>query len=387
MNPSPSLRVLHVHSGNLYGGVEVFFNTMMRTRAAAPEIEHHFALCFDKKIAGELRTMGLPVHILAPVRVSRPWTVLKARRALKSLLRNIKFDVVICHHAWAQGLFGGVVRGVPEVFWLYDPPCNAKLHWTDRLAARAVPQLTICDSKFTEGYLPRLYGKNAPAVTIYCAVEAPEFAYTPQQLADARTELGVAADQTVLIQIGRWERHKGHLEHLAGLARLKDRTDWRCWIVGGAQRPKEVELKDEVTARAAELGIADRVQILGFVPDARKLLAAADIYCQPNGAPEPFGLTFIEAMYAGKPVVTAAHGGPLETVDPSCGRLVPPGDADALAATLATLLDQPELRRSLGAAGPARAHALCDATYMHRRIYETLLMVRNNFTAGAGAHS
>ena len=57
---------------------------------------------------------------------------------------------------------------------------------------------------------------------------------------------------------------------------------------------------------------------------------AADLYCQPNAAAEPFGLTFIEAMYAGLPIVGTRLGGPAETVDASCGVLVEPGDIAGL---------------------------------------------------------
>ena len=57
---------------------------------------------------------------------------------------------------------------------------------------------------------------------------------------------------------------------------------------------------------------------------------AADIHCQPNTAPEPFGLVFVEALYAGLPVVTTALGGALEILTDACGVLVPAGDAPAL---------------------------------------------------------
>ena len=60
--------------------------------------------------------------------------------------------------------------------------------------------------------------------------------------------------------------------------------------------------------------------------DVPRLLAAADIHCQPNISPEPFGIAFIEALAAGLPVVTSAIGGAIEIVDDTCGRLVPASD-------------------------------------------------------------
>ena len=114
------------------------------------------------------------------------------------------------------------------------------------------------------------------------------------------------------------ESWKGHALHLDALAHLRDLPDWRCWIVGGAQRPHEVAYETMLRRRADTLGLAERVVFTGHRTDVARLLAAADIQCQPNTGPEPFGITFVEAMAAGLPVVTTAMGGALEIVDDSC---------------------------------------------------------------------
>ena len=79
--------------------------------------------------------------------------------------------------------------------------------------------------------------------------------------------------------------------------------------MGGAQRGHEARYLEALRAKAAKLGIGPRVNFLGQRGDIARLLAAADIYCQPNTGPEPFGITFIEGLYAGLPVVTTAMGG------------------------------------------------------------------------------
>jgi glycosyltransferase involved in cell wall biosynthesis len=91
-------------------------------------------------------------------------------------------------------------------------------------------------------------------------------------------------------------------------------------------------------------------------------MQAADVHCQPNSGPEPFGLAFVEALYASLPVITTDMGGAAEIVTRDCGVLVPPGDPAALRAALQTLVGNAGLRRALGVAGPARAAALCDPT-------------------------
>jgi glycosyltransferase involved in cell wall biosynthesis len=108
-----------------------------------------------------------------------------------------------------------------------------------------------------------------------------------------------------------------------------------------------------------EQGVGDRVRLLGARDDVRELIAASDLYCQPNLEPEPFGLSLIEAMYAGLPVVTTAAGGALEIVDDTCGELTPLGNVPAVADAIDRLAADASRRDALGAAGRHRARALC----------------------------
>jgi glycosyltransferase involved in cell wall biosynthesis len=89
-------------------------------------------------------------------------------------------------------------------------------------------------------------------------------------------------------------------------------------------------------------------------------MSAADIYCQPNTAPEPFGIAFVEALAAGLPVVTTAAGGALEVVDERCGVLLPEPSPEAVAGALQRLIDAPSLRASLAAAAPPQARRVSD---------------------------
>ena len=87
------MRVLHVHSGNLYGGVETFLLSLARFRALAPSMDMSVALTSDGRIAADLRDAGVPVTILGEARISRPFTVWRARRVLASLLQSQRPDV------------------------------------------------------------------------------------------------------------------------------------------------------------------------------------------------------------------------------------------------------------------------------------------------------
>jgi len=364
------MRVLHVSAGNLYGGVETVLVTLARGRALSHTVRHEFALCHAGRAEDELRAAGATVHRLAEVRVRWPLTVPRARRALRGLIEQRGINVVICHSAWPQAIFGPAVRaaGVASVFWLHD--VMAGRHWLERWAARALPDLAICNSRFTAATLPLIYPR-APWEVCYTPVAAPPYSSQADREA-VRAELETAADAVVVIQVSRMEEWKGHRLHLNALARLNSLPGWTCWFVGGAQRPHEARYLEGLRAEATALGIGPRVRFLGERNDISRLLAAADIHCQPNTGPEPFGITFIEALYAGLPVVTTAIGGALEIVDGSCGMLVQPGDPATLASAVGELIENCELRARLGAGGPVRAAALCDSGRQMARLDELL---------------
>src|SRR3982075_3440381 len=102
------MRLLHVYSGNLYGGIETMLLTMARERALCPAIEPVFALCFEGRLGSEIAATGVSLHRLPEVRASRPMTIRRARRQLAAVIESGRFDRVVCHASWSQALFGGV---------------------------------------------------------------------------------------------------------------------------------------------------------------------------------------------------------------------------------------------------------------------------------------
>lgn len=365
------MRLLHVYSGNLYGGIETLLVTMARMRALCPAIEPEVALCFEGRLSAELAATGVPVHHLPEVRASRPLTIRRARRALAAVIEAGRFDRVVCHAAWSQALFGGVVKRAkaPLVFWAHDVANGA--HWTERLAQRVRPDLVICNSRHTADSLSRLYD-NVPAIVLTYPIDTNAAVLTAAERAALRQELDTPADATVLIQVSRMEAWKGHAVVIEALGQLRAQSGWVWWVVGGAQRPEEAAYVAELTAAARRLGIEDRVRWLGEHQNVRRLLAAADVHCQANVAPEPFGIAYVEALAAGLPVVASRSGGAIEIVDESCGVLVSPGDSKALAAALERLIVDRPFRAKLAAGAPARARQLADPATQMLRLADAL---------------
>jgi len=134
------------------------------------------------------------------------------------------------------------------------------------------------------------------------------------------------------------------IEALAILARRPAGAPLLAAAGAGEQRPA-------LEARAAELGLADRVRFVGKVDHDRvgRWMAAGDLFVLPSLS-EGLPTVVCEAMNCGVPVVATAVDGTPEIVrDGETGILVPPGDAPALAAALARILDDPALAERMGA--------------------------------------
>jgi glycosyltransferase involved in cell wall biosynthesis len=363
------MRILHLCSGNLFGGIETLLCSLAEHDTLAPGLGRDFAVCFDGPLRRRLQAEGARVHVLGDVRFRRPLSVRRARRALATLLRDNRFDAVVCHAPWSQAMFGQTVADakVRAIFWAHGAVDGR--HWLERLASRIRPDFVIANSRYTGGTLDRLYPGVARDV-VYPPLAISEPALSAEERAEVRRGCDTAPDAVVIIQSSRMEAWKGHRIHLDALARLNDDPRWVCWMAGAPQRAQEEHYVRQLRAHAAALGIAHRLRFLGERSDIARLLAAADIHCQPNSGAEPFGIAFVEALGAGLPVVTTDLGGAREIVDARCGMLVAVGDVGQLAGSLHRLIADPMLRVTLGHGGPARARQLCDPAQQLARLNE-----------------
>lgn len=161
----------------------------------------------------------------------------------------------------------------------------------------------------------------------------------------------------LVLACGRLVPYKGY----DVLIRAAVNRKFEAWIIGeGAERPRLEQL-------ISELGVGDRVRLLGSVTDSEriKLMCLADVFVMPSVTnAETFGLSQLEAMAAGRPVVNTA----LDTAVPRVARhgmegiTVPPGDAEKLGEAIDALISDPERRRRLGLSARARAVSRYSAT-------------------------
>lgn len=363
----PAPRILHLGAGVIHGGVEAFLASLaVHSRKTDPV----FALCADARLAREARQAGREVHVLPPVRLSRPFQILRARRALAQVIGSTRPSLALIHSSWMQVLFGPVLsrNRIPTATWIHGIATSQP--WLEWLARRHRPVRIFTASHFmaeqTAGWYP-----GVPSSVVHIPVSAPAAGSPADRLA-LRRSLDTSAEDVVVVVSCRFEPWKGHEFLFQALGRLSQIPGWKLWVAGGAQEVHERRRLESLQHLAQRLGIQDRIRFLGQRNDIPAVLQAADIHCQPNTGPEPFGIAFIEALHAGIPVVSTAIGGAKEIVDGSCGILVPPSDITALSQSLGALIGDPVRRRTLGKGGRIRAMELCDPPRQVARLEEIL---------------
>jgi L-malate glycosyltransferase len=175
----------------------------------------------------------------------------------------------------------------------------------------------------------------------------------PPEGTASRAELGFSDRDVLLITIGRLIPRKAvdQLIHLVARLRL---PYVHLLVVGSGP------LAEPLAVLARELGVHRRVHFLGHVSEEEKfrLLRMSDILCSASQH-EGFGLTYLEAMACGRPVITYDHGGQGDFLeDGETGYLVRLNDRAMLEARCRALIASPEARRAIGAANLRRAGGL-----------------------------
>ena len=213
----------------------------------------------------------------------------------------------------------------------------------DRLFAGAVDHW-VSSSGYNAAQIEARYGRRVSV--IHNGVDTDRFHSVPR----SGDYAGVPDAARVVLSVGRLVGWKGLHVIVDALAGLPHDVHYLVLGEGGERA--------ELERRAAGRGVAARVHFAGRIPHAElpRWLARAEIFVQPSIGEEAFGISVVEAMACGLPVLASDNGGMKEIVIPGAtGQLLPPGDVAAWTAALARLLGDPSLRGAQGEAARRRA--------------------------------
>lgn len=365
MSDSPKLRVLHV--GKFYppymGGIETHLQNLCNELAGLVDIK--VLVSNDGPQTVEDVVDGVSV-----TRVGTKATLSAApiSPGLVSRIRREAADIVHLHHpnpiAFLAYLLSGhqgkmvvtyhsdIVRQ-KKLGAAFQPLLDRTLRWADAIIATSPNYLATS---------PVLQAHRERCHVLPYGIPVEQF--------ERRDEAAVAVlreryGSRIVISVGRLIYYKG----FDFLIRAMKDVEGTLLIIGdGALRP-------ELEALARELGIADRVHVLGEIHnrDIVPYYQASDVFALASIArSEAFGIVQLEAMACGLPVVNTSldSGVPFVSLDGQTGLTVPPGDAPELARALTSLLDDDDRRNAFGASARRRVADEFTAPVMGRRMLE-----------------
>jgi len=295
----------------------------------------------------------LPLHTSAEISPNIFWSA----RELSARLRENPADLIHAHTRVGQVLADHISRR-------FHVPYVTTWHgiYRRRIGRRLWPctgRYTIAISELVRQHLVEYF--HVPASHIRCVYNGIDAAYYALPLQDTllqqyRVRWQLPTHQPIIGGVGRLAsgKVKGFDLLLVAAALLGDQWPDLHVLVAG-EGPRRPFLEDV----AQRLGIRQRVRFVGSSEDIRIPLALMDVFVFSSRWPEAFGLTLVEAMAAGKPVVASQAGAVPEVIQHGVnGWLVPSDDPAAMAEGIARMLSDPATAERLGRHAQARVREM-----------------------------
>jgi len=359
-------RILYVHGIEAIGGAERDLIALLKT-LDRHKWEPHVVCPGTGPFRGQLHAIAVPTHALSLPPWRKPLAVLQRRSAvgrLEALVNQLDPALIHVNDIWwvphtVRAVASRASNPVPIVAHVRQEiePAKVRRYELDRVGAVIAISRQIEQSLIAGG----VSVKNVR--TVYSGIELSEKQLTHNGQA-IRQMIGLPNEAVLLGTVANLFPRKGYEVMLRALPAIVRAVPTVHYVIVGSD---DHDYADRLTKLAQELKIADRVHIVGFQDPVQPFLAALDLYVHP-ALMEGFGIAVVEAMAMGKAVVATTTGGLPEVVaQGETGLLVPPGDAESLAAAVVSLLEDKVRREQMGRNGKARAQDRfsLDASVMH----------------------
>ena len=365
------IRVLHVITDFRVGGAEQVAANLLRTSdpeqfdVAAITLRGPFGSALERTLAEG----GIPVWYMGKDKGFDPLVLARVARTMERLRPHVVHTHLhALRYAFPYMLFRRVPAMVHTVHNLAEWEIEWYGRWVHRLAFRR-GVLPVAIASEVADSIRRVYGiDDVPLIPNGVPVDAFRGPSIDRQ--GWRNREGFAPTDVLFVCVAGLRPQKNHALLVEAFHR-GPASDPRAHLLFAGSR----DLKSELERRIGASGLQERVHLLGHRSDVPETLNAADVFVLGSDY-EGNPLAVLEAMAAGKPVVSTAVGGVPELVEGGCGLLVPPRDARALSEAMKYMLESPEARKSMGEASARRAVERFDLRVMteaYEDLYEKLI--------------
>jgi glycosyltransferase involved in cell wall biosynthesis len=318
-------------------------------------------------------------HVVAPLDITSPIAVAQAARQIRRVIVEQHIDLVHSFSATASVAINlalrvrsanglGGVRVVSSPMGLQNSPRELPVttwlrNWFLALGAEQI----LVISPEIRRHLKRVGARDQALVDFnFVGLDIEAFQPSGDDYQSVRREFGLAPDTLLVSTIGALHPRKSH-ELFIEAARVVSAAEPRArfLIIGDG------ELRSDLEALAAERGLLGRLAFAGLREDVARLLAATDVYVKPGVVEGFIGITVLEALSLGKPVVAFdTEDVKLALTDGETGLIAANGDVDQLADRILYLLDNPQVGDRLGQAGHQVVTERFDFGVLARRLEE-----------------
>lgn len=272
-----------------------------------------------------------------------------------------------------DGIVAGVLTGVPIV-----AHARGMQRWTRSLAlVQRLVSLHVAISEVIRANLVEIGVPESRIRVVHNGLDTARFHEDSLRGPELRTEFGLTDDDLCFGVFGRIVPYKGVVEFVEAASRvLSERPRARAFIVGDASDGGG-QYMARVEEAVRQSGVGDRIVFTGYRRDVAAMMGMMDVVVHASVGPEPFGRVVVEGMAAGRAVVASRAPGPVELIDEGrTGLLFERGSAEALAAAVGTLLDDPERARRMGTAAREEAAHRFDTGILARRMADVFREAR-----------
>jgi glycosyltransferase involved in cell wall biosynthesis len=367
--------IVHFSDSDTFGGTEqeLLITLAGLDRGRWNPILFHVAAPGIQPLIEGAKRLDIAVRSLPPM----PLGMEGARHVPRAMyeLRRVHASVFHAHLSWPlsckYGLLAAILARVPAIVateqLFVDYPWDRAILVQHRLMMLKIDRYVAVSEHVAQRLRNTFHVPPHKLEVIYNAI--PTARFDRPACPEFRRTLSAMEERPIVLTIARLDEQKG-LKYL--LQTAQSVPDAVFVLVGDGPERSALE------SQAQSLGVDGHVVFLGHRQDIPDLLANCDLFVLPSLF-EGLPVSVLEAMAAGKPVIASDIGGTDEAVVHGVsGLLVPPGDAEALAAAIQKLLLDAPLRQEFGKAGKARAVSVFSAESMVQRVsslYEALAPV------------
>jgi len=291
---------------------------------------------------------------------------LKLARRLSEVFETEKPDIIHSHDyksdlAMLLAKTAGAVRMTTIHGWCSRNTKERFYEWLNVQCCKRMDAVVV----FCQDYKRRLTRRGVPERLVHAVPVGLDPAVLPREGIDFRKQWGIADDAVVVAQLGRLSKEK-HPEVFVQVARnLSQRFPEARFVLVG-----DGDMREELRQQAESPGGTDAIIFAGYVRAMADVLEAIDIAVNCSST-EAIPRTVLEAGSAGRPVVATAVGGVPDAVqDGVTGILCPPGDVEAIEAGIARLIENAELRQTMGAAARERVERVFGVAACSQRLLD-----------------